>query len=254
MNPKRSIFSPGVALAAILSLSSGVILAADPILPWGYPGSTSTSGKTAQDTVVAVTDPKIPVQLALPSPDGHYAITWPTQAQAEKLEEKLDNILVNLKLVKPIVPIGRDKDGDYEGKRWGGLEAVWRADSRAVIVFQQGRGGPRAVWLFCFLENDETSADEITTPVRQELLEIFQAQAAKFTKGLDAEGFVAEVGCEFSADGKTVVVMARGETNAKVIEGEPHVVAELTGTFDLATRKLTARSGKVTEAKIQKNE
>lgn len=222
-------------------------------LPWGYPDSTSTSGKSAQDTIVAVTDPKIPVQLALPSPDGRYAISWPTREQAEKLDGEIDNIVADLKVGKPVLRIDMRKVGDYEGKNWGGLDAVWRGDSRAVIVFQKAKWGPRAVWLLV-LGEDENRADELTLPVRQELLKIFTTQAAKFIKGLDTDSFAADLGCEFSADGKTVELMARGETNSKMIEGEPRVVAELSGTFDLATRKLSVKSGKVTEAKIQKNE
>ena len=254
MTRNRLIFTARAGFAAILCLSSGVLLAAEENLPWGYPESKSTSGKRADETIVEGKNPSIPIQLALPSPDGCYAITWPTREYGDNLDGKLDNILADLKAGKPIHRIDTKKDGDYDGRRWGGLDGVWRKDSRAVILFYHAKWGPRAVRALVIGEDGKVSDDDLTAPVRQELLKVFKAQAAKFTEGLDAESFGAEIGCEFSADGKTAELMARGETNSKFIDGEPRVVAELVATFDLATHQLSTKSGKVTEAKIQKNE
>ena len=240
-----------------LALGSGSLSAVEPKPLRGCDGETQGRWQVARETIVPA-KAAVPGQLVCPSPDGRYAISWPGRGSDEA---DVANHLVDLKTGKAIHLIFKGGYlADCEGKNHGGLSALWRADGRAVIVRSNGKWGPRAVRLLIIGKDGKVEADDLTEAARRELVKIFKKQAAELWKqgGFDqdgTQGFVANLSCDFCADGKTLSIMAEGETNPKEIPGNtPRIVANLTGTFDLATRTLAVKSGKVTEAKVLKDE
>ena len=240
-----------LALATALYLPAAALFAADPKPLWGYPGFEPAAD--AREPVQGKSS--VPGQLLFPSPDKRYAISWPSGEETQKLGNEVANHLVDLQSGKSIHLIAKGDDADFEQKNHSELDALWRADSRAVLVRFDAKWGARSLLLLTIAEDGKVQADELTLPARKELLKVIKKQAAKFWKnGDDAQAFDASFGCEFSPDGKTLNLMALGETNPKMMTGQARIVANLTASFDPATHALTAKSGKITEAKIVKEE
>lgn len=198
----------------------------------------------------------VPGLLVFPSPDKRYAVSWILRDEAEKEGYEASNHLVDLQTGQSIANLA-DGDGDFEGRNHGGMGILWRNDSRAFVFRLEGKWAPRWVIVVEIDPAGQVREANLTKPVAAAFASLLTQKAPAIwdnPEGEPSEYLDCNIGCAFNPDGKSLEIEAEFEMNPKQIPGQSYAAGKLTGTFDLATGKLTVASKELTEAMVVKEE